>query len=126
MSEKQLNNKQTAFCLEYIKDFNITQAAIRVGYSEKTARQQGSRLFANVNVQNYIGELKDVAVKDKNKIIDENLKFWNKIRDDETERITDRLRASEYLGKYAAMFTEKFEHTGKDGGPMDINIKWVE
>lgn len=45
-----LNNKQRAFIAEYLRDFNATQAAIRVGYSENTARQQGSRLLSNANI----------------------------------------------------------------------------
>jgi phage terminase small subunit len=38
-----LTPKQRAFVLEYIKDFNATQAAIRAGYSPKTARQIGQQ-----------------------------------------------------------------------------------
>jgi len=44
----KLNNKQAQFVLEYVKDFNATQAAIRAGYSKKTAGQQGGRLLKNV------------------------------------------------------------------------------
>lgn len=47
----ELNDKQKKFCLEYTKDFNITQAAIRAGYSEQTASEQGSRLLKDVRVQ---------------------------------------------------------------------------
>lgn len=46
-----LSPKQKQFCLEYIVDFNGTQAAIRAGYSEKGASQQGSVLLANPNIQ---------------------------------------------------------------------------
>ena len=49
-----LTDQQIAFCVEYVLDLNATQAAIRAGYSEKTARQQGSRLLSNVNVQDEI------------------------------------------------------------------------
>lgn len=45
------------FCLEYCKDKNATQAAIRAGYSEKTAYQQGWRLLRNVEVRARINEL---------------------------------------------------------------------
>jgi phage terminase small subunit len=55
---KQLTPKQELFCREYLKDLNATQAAIRAGYSEKTANEQASRLLANVNVQNFVVELK--------------------------------------------------------------------
>lgn len=49
-----LTNKQARFVEEYLRDFNATQAAIRVGYSEKTAYSQGSRLLKNVEVAEVI------------------------------------------------------------------------
>lgn len=50
-----LSFKQQAFITEYLRDFNATQAAIRAGYSERTAQEQGSRLLSNVMVA---GEIK--------------------------------------------------------------------
>jgi len=46
-----LTPKQQLFVEEYLVDLNATQAAIRAGYSEKTANEQGARLLANVSVQ---------------------------------------------------------------------------
>lgn len=54
---KKLNAKQKRFSQEYVIDFNATQAAIRAGYSERTARSQGQRLLTNVDVQKFISEL---------------------------------------------------------------------
>lgn len=45
---KKLTPKEELFVIEYPKDFNATQAAIRAGYSPKTAAQQGSRLLIKV------------------------------------------------------------------------------
>lgn len=45
-----LNYKQAAFVAEYLIDFNATQAAIRAGYSERTAGAQGHRLLKNVEI----------------------------------------------------------------------------
>lgn len=45
-----LTAKQQTFVEEYLVDLNATQAAIRAGYSEKTANEQGARLLANVSV----------------------------------------------------------------------------
>lgn len=53
-----LTAKQERFVAEYLIDLNATQAAIRAGYSEKTADQQGSRLLANVKVAAAIAEAK--------------------------------------------------------------------
>lgn len=58
MSKDQLTDKQERFCQEYLVDLNATQAAIRAGYSAKTAQEQSSRLLSNVMVQRRIDELK--------------------------------------------------------------------
>lgn len=52
----KLTEKQQRFVEEYLVDLNATQAAIRAGYSVKTADVQGSRLLGNVKVQSAIGE----------------------------------------------------------------------
>lgn len=54
-----LNEKQKQFCEEYIIDLNGTQAAIRAGYSAKTANEQAAQLLAKLNIQEYICELKN-------------------------------------------------------------------
>ncbi|CAD6049349.1 terminase small subunit [Escherichia coli] len=59
----KLTDKQELFAREYLKDLNGTQAAIRAGYSEKTANEQASRLLANVNVQKFVAELKSARVE---------------------------------------------------------------
>lgn len=51
---KKLTAKQARFAEEYIIDLNATQAAIRVGYSEKTAYSQGQRLLKKVEVKTAI------------------------------------------------------------------------
>jgi phage terminase small subunit len=52
-----MNDKQIRFCEEYLIDFNATQAAIRAGYSRKTANEQASRLLANVNVSTHLSAM---------------------------------------------------------------------
>lgn len=58
-----LTEKQKRFVEEYLIDLNATQAAIRAGYSVKTADQQGSRMLANVKVQQAIS----VAMAERSK-----------------------------------------------------------
>lgn len=58
-----LSPKQKKFCQEYIVDLNATQAAIRAGYSEKTANEQGARLLANVSIKKFVNDLKDKRAK---------------------------------------------------------------
>lgn len=51
-----LTPKQARFVAEYLVDLNATQAAIRAGYSAKTANEQGSRLLANASVAQAVSE----------------------------------------------------------------------
>jgi phage terminase small subunit len=53
-----LTPKQQLFCDEYLIDLNATQAAIRAGYSAKTAYSIGERLLRNVEIQEVLQELK--------------------------------------------------------------------
>lgn len=46
-----LTPKQSRFVDEYLVDLNATQAAVRAGYSAKTANEQGARLLAKVSIQ---------------------------------------------------------------------------
>ena len=52
-----LTPKQQLFATEYLIDLNATQAAIRAGYSKRTAESQGSRLLRNVKVKEHLSEL---------------------------------------------------------------------
>lgn len=53
---KTLSLKILRFIDEYLIDLNATQAAIRAGYSAKTAQEQGARLLSNVMVQAVLTE----------------------------------------------------------------------
>ena len=55
----KLSPKQKQFCKEYIVDLNATQAAIRAGYSQKTAKSKASQLLSKVNLQKEIQRLMD-------------------------------------------------------------------
>lgn len=59
------NKRHEKFCHEYIKDMNATQAAIRTGYSKKTAKMQGSRLMTNDDIKLRVADLRD-AYLDEN------------------------------------------------------------
>lgn len=53
-----LTDKQEMFCREYLIDLNATQAAIRAGYSAKTANRTASENMSKPDVQSRIAELK--------------------------------------------------------------------
>ena len=53
-----LTDKQEMFCREYLIDLNATRAAIRAGYSEKTANRTASENLSKPDIQSRIAELK--------------------------------------------------------------------
>lgn len=69
----KLNEKQHRFADEYLIDLNATQAAVRAGYSEKTAYSIGQRLLKNVEVRNFIDEKlqskQDDTIADQNEVL---------------------------------------------------------
>lgn len=54
---KRSEEMHELFCREYIIDYNGTQAAIRAGYSEKTAYSQANRLLKNAEILSRVREL---------------------------------------------------------------------
>lgn len=127
-----LNDKQQRFADEYLIDLNATQAAIRSGYSKKTAYSQGQRLLKHDEVKSYIEAR--MAEKDKELIADQDevLKYLtNVIRGksqseivvvenngdftSEARRIQkapdekERLKAAELLGKRYNLFSDKMK-----------------
>jgi phage terminase small subunit len=58
---RKITPKQASFIREYLIDGNGTQAAIRAGYSQKTAKEQAARLLSKVNIQNEIKDYQDKA-----------------------------------------------------------------
>lgn len=53
-SAQELTHKQALFVKEYLVDLNATQAAIRAGYSESTARIIGAQNLSKLNIQSAI------------------------------------------------------------------------
>lgn len=53
-----MTSRQERFVEEFLVDLNATQAAIRAGYSKKTARVQASQLLTKLNIQEAIAEAK--------------------------------------------------------------------
>lgn len=50
LAPRQINPKQAEFVRQYLVDLNATRAAIRAGYSARTAESQGARLLRNAKV----------------------------------------------------------------------------
>lgn len=56
--ERKLTEKQKRFCEEYLVDLDVTEAAIRAGYSKDSAYSIGEELLKKPEIRNYIQELK--------------------------------------------------------------------
>lgn len=127
----EMTEKQKRFCDEWLIDMNGTQAAIRAGYSERTAKEQAARLLTYVNVKSYIAER--MAEKEKELIADQDevLKYLTSVlrghskahvlaRDDiGAERVIqkppdekERLKAAELLGKRYGLYADKVNVDG--------------
>jgi len=115
-----MTDKENAFCEEYLIDFNATQAAIRAGYSAKTACEIGSQNLRKLHISKKIDELKKNR-SERTKITQEQV--LKAIMDDcemarEIKQYSVAMKGNELLGKHLAMFTEKVEQQGK------IKIEW--
>ena len=60
-----MNAKQKRFCDEYLIDCNATQAAIRAGYSPKTAKQIGQENLTKPDIQKFLQELAEQMASQK-------------------------------------------------------------
>lgn len=142
MTDKQIN-----FCREYVKDYNGTQAAIRAGYSEKTASVKANQLLHNENILNAIKqnqkELVESSCLTEEKVIarlEEILERcmsadpvmeWNyeehcyKPTGEYQFDSKGALKAIEMLGKHLGMFEKKEnKNTDNDDGFMEaLNAK---
>lgn len=136
-----MTRKQQRFCDEYLISLNATQAAIKAGYSPKTARVAAAENLTKPIIKTYIDER--MAQKEKELIAsqDEVLKYLTsvlrghsdseivvvegcgdgvseavKVRKAPDEK--ERLKAAELLGKRYGLYTDKVEQTVD----MDLNI----
>jgi phage terminase small subunit len=117
-----LNAKQKAFTVEYMKDKNATQAAIRAGYSAKTARSIGNELLAKPDIMQAIADLQKAAEARAGITVDSIVEDLTGIAKDAATAPRDKIRAYELLGKYLGMFTEKVDIKGQ----IDTNVSKLD
>ena len=144
MSAKgDLTPKQKRFVDEYLVDLNATQAAIRAGYSEKTARAIGQNLLTKVDIQQAIKARMDRRSRRVNITQDEIVSDLLEIKErcmqsrpvvtPKGEQVYDEagnaiwafdaknaIKALELLCKHLAMFTDKIQADTSGA----ITVKW--
>jgi len=118
-----LSDKQKQFVAEYLIDLNATQAAIRAGYSAKTAQEQGSRLLSNAMVAHAVADgaqkrivKADVTAQD---VIDGLYREATRVGDGASHGA--RVQAWGLLGKYHKLFTDRIE-----GKMLRAAVEWRE
>lgn len=127
--------KQERFCAEYLIDLNGTQAAIRAGYSKKTANRIANQLLSNLDIQNRIREVRDREFENAIATAKEAEAFLAQcMRGDLKEEVIvtvgqgdgfssaevvkkqislrDRIKAAELIGKRNQLFTDKVKVDG--------------
>jgi len=164
--------RRKAFVREYLKDFNGTRAAIRAGYSAKTAGQIANLLMKEDTIAAAIAQgaeqleeriniTKDKVLSEMTALATSSLDHY--IIDDETGQVKlapgapenamsavqsvkrkvtvrtvgkgeeaetirtyevevklwDKPTPLKLIGRHVALFPDRIEHTGKDGGPIE-------
>ena len=106
MKERGLTPKQARFVDEYLKDLNATQAAIRAGYSVKTAGQVGNENIKKPQIQAAIRIGQQVIAEETETEAEWIRRRLKEEADDRTEFATHagRIRALELLGKINGVF----------------------
>ena len=118
--------KQKRFCDEYLVDCNATQAAIRAGYSKKSAGRNADRLMKNDEIKNYIeNQLKELhksTIADAQEVIEYLTSVMRGECKEEVLRLSgdgiqtidnievsakERIKAAELIGKRYGIFNDK-------------------
>jgi len=104
------NQKHEDFIREYRVDKNAKQAAIRAGYSKRTAASQGSRLLNNVNIQKRYVELLEADAERNDLTLDQILQEYKKLAfqpvDHPSIKASDKRAALHDLGRHIGMFDD--------------------
>ena len=114
--DKKLTPKQKAFAVYYIETGNATEAAIRAGYSKKTARVIGQENLTKPAIKQYIDKRNKVIESERIASITEVKEYWTRVmRGEEKDQfgldasLQDRNKAAENLAKSYGMFINKIE-----------------
>lgn len=107
----KLNEKQKRFVAEYLIDLNATQAAIRAGYSEKTARQVGAENLSKPYIADAIAAGAEKRIRKAEITAQDVLDglYTEATRTGDGASHGARVQAWGLLGKYHKLFTDKIE-----------------
>ena len=126
-----LTARQRKFCDEYLISGNATDAAIKAGYSPKTAKSIGQRLLTFVDLKQYIDaeleKLHSAKIADAQEVLEyltavmrgQHTEQVLKLVGDGIQTVADidvsakeRIKAAELIGKRYALFSDKMDLGG--------------
>jgi len=118
----KLTSKQQRFCREYLVDLNGTQAAIRAGYSRRTAKQIATENLSKPAIRNWIDEHKRRRAVRTEITVDKVLTDIEDARSraKDAGNFPAELKAMELQGRHLAMFVDRKELNLQ--GDLDVNV----
>ena len=111
--------RQQRFVDEYLVDLNASQAAIRAGYSVRTAEQQGPRLLGNVEIATAVRSAQQARSERLQITQDDVLRGLRREATLTGDGSSHAARVSAWglIGKHLGMFVERRQQLGEDGQP---------
>ncbi len=115
-----MNARQTKFVQQYLIDLNATQAAIRAGYSVKTARAIGAENLTKPDIAAAIAAAQQKTAEKFERTHVEVLKNIDGIGQEARKAgaYAPALKAEQLIGMHIGMWPTRMEHTGAGGGPI--------
>lgn len=116
-----MNQRQRAFCEAYLLSGNATEAAIKAGYSPKSARSIGQRLLTFADIREYLAQRNAQIIAENTATLEEIYSFWTVTMRDQASKPADRLKASELLSKALTLERARNEERAAAGtlNPFD-------
>ena len=116
-----MNQRQRAFCDAYLLSGNATEAAIKAGYSPKSARSIGQRLLTFADIREYLAQRNAQIIAENTATLEEIYSFWTVTMRDQASKPADRLKASELLSKALTLERARNEERAAAGtlNPFD-------
>ena len=117
-----MNDRQRAFCQYYAADPDGTAAAIKAGYSKRTAAAIASENLRKPELLDYIKQLQAEAEAARVADLVEVKRFWTATMRDEEQRVEFRLKASELLAKSSGEFVQRVDLTAQVEAQVEEDV----
>jgi hypothetical protein len=116
--------RQKRFLDEYLVDLNATQAAVRAGYSARTANEQGARLLAKASVAEAVQSAQAARSERLQITQDDVLRGLHREATLTGDGSTHAARVSAWglIGKHLGMFIERRQQLGENGQAMNPQL----